>query len=350
MPSEKDKRARKTARESNVPQASSPEPVPGEPEVEIPVGPQISAILVAFNQTPALHRAVEALEQSKGREKLEILVVDCGSNDRSSSIDTDFPAVNMLRLPHHLGAARAMNIATRTAKGELLMFVSPDVEVKPDTVSLLAARLEEDKDAVAACPLLTDPEGKPLARVYKMPGREELAMVCKGGALAGIAVDASQDVVTVEYPGMDALMVRKAFVRGMNFFDERFGHYWADADLAAQARRAGKKIRLYPAIRAVFHPAADPLEGEIYCPGGQDCGSRGVTFQIWRRWVHVSPGSSLWSPGANGFRRVHQGPERRKTRRLTSGLMWGSQSWRRTGLTGRLENKTKLTPSANFHD
>jgi GT2 family glycosyltransferase len=161
-----------------------------------------------------------------------------------------------------LGAARAMNIATRTAKGDLLIFVSPNVEVQPDTVSLLAARLEGDTDAVAACPLLTDAEGKPLARVYRMPGREELTSVCKGGELSGIAVDASQDAVSVEYPAMDALMVRKAFVRGMNFFDERFGHYWADADLAAQVRRAGRKIRVYPGIRAVYHPAPDPLEGE----------------------------------------------------------------------------------------
>jgi GT2 family glycosyltransferase len=222
----------------------------------------VSAILVAFNQASALHRAVQALEQSKEREKLEILVVDCGSNDGSSNVDTDFKAVNMLRLPHHLGAARAMNIATRTAKGDLLFFVSPNVEVKLDTVAMLAARLDADQEAVAACPLLTDAEGKPVSRVYKMPGKDELASVCKGGELTPIAIDESQDAVTVEYPGMDALMVRKAFVRGMNFFDERFGHYWADADLAAQTRRAGKKIRLYPAIRAVYHPAADPLAGE----------------------------------------------------------------------------------------
>jgi GT2 family glycosyltransferase len=259
MPIEKDRRNRKTARASDV---IEPAPSP-EPEVEVPTGPEVSAILIAFNQTPALHRAVEALEQSKGRDKLEILVVDCGSADRSASVDTDFPAVNMLRLPHHLGAARATNIAIRTAKADLLMFLSPDVEVKPDTVSMLASRLGADTDAVAACPLLTDEAGTPLARVYELPGRDELAAVCKGGELAGIAVDVSQDAVTVEYPGLDALMVRKAFVRGMNFFDERrFGHYWADADLAAQVKRAGKKIRLYPAIRAVYHPAPDPLEGE----------------------------------------------------------------------------------------
>ena len=48
-------------------------------------------------------------------------------------------------------------------------------------------------------------------------------------------------------------MVRKQFVAGMNYFDERFGEYWADADLAMKIRQAGKKIRLYPALRATWH-------------------------------------------------------------------------------------------------
>ena len=78
-----------------------------EPE---PQAPRVSAILVSYNQAAALRRAVQALESSRDRDKLEILVVDCGSRDESTQLDTDFPAINMLRLPHHLGAARAMNI------------------------------------------------------------------------------------------------------------------------------------------------------------------------------------------------------------------------------------------------
>src|SRR5579872_1778124 len=104
--------------------------MPQEPSVvEEPIGPRVSAILVAFNQASALRRAVEALERSQERERLEILVVDCGSRDDSARVDSEFPGVNVLRLPHHLGATRAMNIALRTAKAELVFFISPDVEV-----------------------------------------------------------------------------------------------------------------------------------------------------------------------------------------------------------------------------
>jgi len=36
----------------------------------------------------------------------------------------------------------------------------------------------------------------------------------------------------VEFATLDALMVRKSFVVAMNFFDQRYGHYWVDAELA----------------------------------------------------------------------------------------------------------------------
>ena len=214
-----------------------------------------------------MRRAVAALERSRDRERLEILVVDCGSRDESTQLDTDFPAIHMLRLPHHLGAARAMNIATRTAKGDLLFFLSPNVEVAPDTVSALVHRLQPDvdtpeTDVAAVCPLLVDPEGRPAARIHEIPTKEELTAAARGEALPPAPLDLSQESLAVAYPELDAVLIRKVFVRSMHYFDERFGNYWADADLAMQIRRAGKRIQLFPGVQATYHPAPDPLEGD----------------------------------------------------------------------------------------
>jgi hypothetical protein len=66
----------------------------------------------------------------------------------------------------------------------------------------------------------------------------------------------------IDWPSFDAVMTRKHFVEAMNYFDQRYGHYWVDAEFAMQARRAGRKIRLVPDIQAVVHPGADPLAGD----------------------------------------------------------------------------------------
>jgi glycosyltransferase involved in cell wall biosynthesis len=88
---------------------------------DVPQGLRASVILLTYNQAPALRRALSALEQSKGRENFEVVVVDCASQDGSSSLDSEYP-VHMLRLPHHMGAGRAMNIGVRTAKADLVLF------------------------------------------------------------------------------------------------------------------------------------------------------------------------------------------------------------------------------------
>lgn len=221
--------------------------------VEEPLGLRVSAILIALNQMEPLRRAVAALEKSTDRERLEILVVDLGSQDGSAQIDAEFPGVVMLRLPHNFGATKAMNIGTRTAKADLMFYLSPDVEVFPDTVAKLADKLEDDSDAAAVCPLLVDEGGKPVSRIYKMPTAESFRRV-----MTAVVPHLEKERIDVEYPGRDALLVRKQFVKGMNYFDERFGQFWADADLAAQIRRGLKKIRLYPSIRALRRADSSP--------------------------------------------------------------------------------------------
>jgi GT2 family glycosyltransferase len=222
-------------------------------ELEQPLGLRVSVILIARNQAEPLRRAIAAVEKSTERERIEILVVDCASTDGGAQIDSEFPSVAMLRLPHNFGATKAMNIGARTAKADLLFYLSPEVEVEPATISALAEKLENDPDAIAVCPLLD-----PSSRVHKLPDSASLKLA----ELPVEPVDTSAESVAVAYPGREALLVRRQFVKGMNYFDERFGEFWADADLAMQIRRANKKIRLYPSIKAkISRSAPPPLNG-----------------------------------------------------------------------------------------
>jgi GT2 family glycosyltransferase len=228
--------------------------------------PRVTVILIAHNQEGALRRAIESLELSQRREQVEILVVDCASTDDTPSLAEAFPNVTMQRLPHHFGATKALNIATRTARGEFLFLLSPDAEATPGLIGELADRLESTGDAAAVTPLLVDSTGQPATRhLQPLPTPESLGSVCEGREGPVFPVDLTQESVAVPYAGREALMVRKQFVAGMNYFDERFGEYWADADLAMKIRQAGKKIRLYPAIRATWHAAHKaPPTGTLY--------------------------------------------------------------------------------------
>lgn len=235
--------------------------------VQAPATPHVSAILIGYNQAPALRRAIEALERSQNREQLEILLVDCASTDGTGSLDESYPGVSVMRMPDHFGATKALNVATRTARAELLFYLSPNVEVAPDTIAKLVESLEAASDTAAVCPLLVSPEGKPVWKALPMPTRDLFSRICAGGDPPYTAgPDLAQESVVVAYPGRDALLIRKHFVAGMNYFDERLGEYWADADLALQLRRGGRKIRVYPQIRvtcSTVPPAGPPRTAEI---------------------------------------------------------------------------------------
>lgn len=250
------------AAKTSLPALSFSDPMsPTEPQA--PTAPRVSVILVSHNQAAALRRAIEALERSENREQLEILVVDCASSDETPSLDEHYPSLTLLRLPQHFGATKALNIGTRTARGELLLFLSPDVEVASDTIARLVESLESAGDAAAVCPLLATPDGKPVWRVLPLPARDVLARICAGDDPPFTPLpDLTQESVAVAYPGRDAVLVRKQFIAGMNYFDERLGEYWADADLALQIRRSGKRIRVYLRIQAIWHatPAREPRD------------------------------------------------------------------------------------------
>jgi GT2 family glycosyltransferase len=257
-----------------------------------PVPPKVSVILVVRNQIAELRRAIAAIEKSTGREQLEILVVDRAGDDETSELNEEFPQVTLLRLPYDFGATKAMNIGTRTAKGDYLLFLSPSVEVQPGTIIALAERLENDSAAVAVCPLLVDDRGQPVPQVLPFPDREFFSSASERPASSNVPdIAPGNDAVDVAYPGHDALLVRRQFVAGMNYFDERLGHHWADADLALRIHRAQKKIRICTAMQATWRPPsatepndvahqADRILGAAVLLGKYNGFFAGLTFRL----------------------------------------------------------------------
>jgi GT2 family glycosyltransferase len=210
--------------------------------------PKVTALVFSYDSAPALRRCLAALEGSNDRAVIEILVVDCGSHDESPQLDSEFEGVTILRLPRYFGRTKALNIATRTAAGEHLFLLTPQVEVLPTTIPALLARMESDQEAAALCPLLLDTESRSHAQFFLLP------TPATGLELTPVEIDKAAGAVPVEYATFEAFLVRKYFFKGINYLDERYGEFWSDAELCYQIRRASRKVLALPQVTALFTP------------------------------------------------------------------------------------------------
>jgi GT2 family glycosyltransferase len=222
-------------------------------KTQIPV--RVSVLIVSYNRAEALRRCLTALEQSAEREAFEIIVVDNGSLDESVSVIAGFPNVTPLHLPRNFGFTKALNIGMRTAKGEFFFFLSPRTEVLPETIPALATRLAAEPDAVAVSPLLISPDGEPAPRLYKLPKAESVGAFARAEEFEAAALpESAEEATAVEFADFTALMVRGYFLKGLRYIDEQYAQSWADAEIAMQIRRSGKKTLFVPAVRTIRHP------------------------------------------------------------------------------------------------
>jgi len=200
---------------------------------------------------------MQSLASSRGRDQFEVLVVDAGSFDGCPRIDLDFPSVTVLRLPRNFGKTRARNIGMRTAQTDMILFLDPHVEVRPDTVETLASLLDGRPDACAACPVLESPDGSIIESVFRLPSPAQLAESSLRGTPLPRAAANEDSVEAADEP---ALIVRKTFIAGMNYLDEkRFSEHWSLLEVCWQIRNAGRKILVAQTARAILHPPT-PIE------------------------------------------------------------------------------------------
>jgi N-acetylglucosaminyl-diphospho-decaprenol L-rhamnosyltransferase len=230
------------------------EPEPQLQEIDLPPAIKVTALVFSYDSAPALRRCLSALEGSNDRASIEILVVDCGSHDESAQLDSEFSNITMLRLPRYFGRTKALNIGTRTASGEYLLFMTPEVEVLPTTIPSLLAKLEADPETVAVCPLLVDTQARIAEQFFRLP------TPATGMDLTPLNIDKSAEAFPVEYATFQAFLVRKFFVKGINYLDERYGDSWSDAELCYQIYRVSRKTLALPQVTALYTPGSPYAE------------------------------------------------------------------------------------------
>src|SRR3989344_1401772 len=126
---------------------------------------KLSVITISYNDEKVIGEYLASLTESeigKGEIKAEVLVVDNNSSDRTveivknSNLDVDLTVLNQ-----NVGFSVANNIALAKCKGDVVLFLNPDVEFSGDIFAPLLDYLESRKDVGALTCKVVLPDGKP---------------------------------------------------------------------------------------------------------------------------------------------------------------------------------------------
>jgi cellulose synthase/poly-beta-1,6-N-acetylglucosamine synthase-like glycosyltransferase/peptidoglycan/xylan/chitin deacetylase (PgdA/CDA1 family)/spore germination protein YaaH len=107
--------------------------------------PFVSIIIAAYNEEKVIAQTIDSL-LSSNYPGFEIIVVDDGSQDRTSEVVRDsFSGVSQVRLftKANGGKAEALNFGLRHATGEIIVALDADTIFPPQTIGALARRFHD---------------------------------------------------------------------------------------------------------------------------------------------------------------------------------------------------------------
>jgi glycosyltransferase involved in cell wall biosynthesis len=113
----------------------------------------VSVVIACFNSERYVGEAIDSV-LSQDYRKLEVLVVDDRSTDRSACVaharaNAD-ARVRVVRLPRNVGRAAALNVGIREARGELICFLDADDWMSPGRLTVQVDFLRQHRDVVMA--------------------------------------------------------------------------------------------------------------------------------------------------------------------------------------------------------
>jgi len=120
---------------------------------------KISIIITAKNEEYNLNRLLNSIYDL--RKKVEVIVVDAGSTDKTRKVAKSFNFVKLINAPNTL-RGEGRNIGIKKSKADIIVFLDADTEVTKDWYPELEKSIKIFDIVAGYSP---DPEGKDLPRV-----------------------------------------------------------------------------------------------------------------------------------------------------------------------------------------
>lgn len=208
--------------------------------------PLVSIVSINYDQPEVTCEMLESLRKVT-YPNFETLIVDNGSPTKSPDIIREnYPEVQLIISEKNLGFAGGNNIALKQAKGDYVLLLNNDTEVRPDFLDSLVDLIESDeKIGIVSSKILYFYEDN----VIQYAGTSPINPITSRGRHYGNKeIDNGQfnEVTETYYPHGACMMIRKNVLDELGLLYEGYFLYYEEYDFTERVRQAGYKIYFQP--------------------------------------------------------------------------------------------------------
>ncbi|MEZ4569078.1 MAG: glycosyltransferase family 2 protein [Thermomicrobiales bacterium] len=253
----------------------------------------VSIVVVHWNTPELLAACLHSISVSPSSSVREVVVVDCGSPGIAHvEVVAGFPEARLVESSTNDGYAAGCNLGTNATSSEIIFFLNADTEVLPGAVDTIADCFRVSSHAGLVAPLLLNRDRSIQSSGYRYPGVMNVicdlwpvpGRICASGLNGRIGPGNRFHPYAIDYPLGAALAVRRSALEQVGGWDESFGMYSEEIDLAKKLEKAGWLRLLEPRAEVIHH-------------GGASTSQRPLEMQaaLWRsRAIYHRRWSSRW--------------------------------------------------------
>lgn len=219
--------------------------------------PLVSIIIINHYSHVVLGDCLAALTAGIDPPAVEVIIVDNPGDQTPSPDAPDAIPVTRLATPRRIGFGAACNLGASQARGEMLLFLNPDVTVDPSTLRCLFDESLSRGGDTAIVGRLRYPDGRfqPACRTFPTLGN----LLRSRGSVVGRLFGAGRRYTLPDYPEATVVEAAAAALmllptdtfRRLSGFDERFFMYLEDTDLCYRLHCLGGRVVYAPQAGAV---------------------------------------------------------------------------------------------------
>jgi hypothetical protein len=224
---------------------------PTKPEQSTPAVPDLSIVLVCWNNKTYLEPCLESLYQSGMRSSFDVVVVDNGSTDGSQAMLREkYPDVIIIQNDGNVGLGKASNQGIEATQGRHVLLLNNDTLVNGPSFDTMVEFLDNNPKVGAVGGKILNPDGSVQSCYNDFSTlREEFLIATRLGELlwAGYPANVSdQETRSVSWISSACLMVRRTALDQVGLLDEEYFIYGDEVDLQYRLKRAGWQIYYLP--------------------------------------------------------------------------------------------------------